>query len=165
MTIRKATEEDVGTISDIFRNDGYNYGYVIEPESFLEQITDGDQFFILEYAGQAVGFISIKEKIVDDINKLALEDKSEAEHFDDALHLHILSVRKEHQSKKLGSALLRHGLEIIKKASKHSAYGFVRVENTHAIAIYEHLGFEILGIAPSLYGHNNPRYLIKKEVK
>jgi ribosomal-protein-alanine N-acetyltransferase len=69
----------------------------------------------------------------------------------DELHINNLAVRVEYQGQGIGTALLRHVLDVGAERGATRATLEVRRSNAPAIRLYERLGFEIAATRPSYY--------------
>jgi ribosomal-protein-alanine N-acetyltransferase len=69
----------------------------------------------------------------------------------DEMYLLNITVRPTLQGKKLGRRLLDKVIGLTRAANMHSILLEVRPSNSHAMAFYQHVGFEQIGIRKNYY--------------
>lgn len=81
-------------------------------------------FFLAEYDGKLAGFHWTKR------------------HSETAGEVYVIGVAPQAQGKRLGEALLLHGLHHLRDAGAQRVFLYVEADNAGAIALYERLGFK-----------------------
>lgn len=69
----------------------------------------------------------------------------------DEIHINNLAVRREHQGKGIGTALLQHVLQAGASRGAERATLEVRRSNAPALRLYERLGFQVAATRPNYY--------------
>ncbi len=72
-------------------------------------------------------------------------------HAVDETHLLNITVRPDLQGRGLGRLLLDKVTELARSARMHSVLLEVRPSNAHALAVYEHCGFQRIGLRKNYY--------------
>jgi len=132
-TVRQCRPEDVPSV--------INVNALTLPEHYsdyfyYEILKDFPTTFLLaENNGAVVGYIMCRvEYGLAMTRKFGLAKKG---------HIISVAVLNEHRSRGIGSTLINHALEEIRKVSGRECYLEVRTTNTGAIELYQKLGFKI----------------------
>jgi diamine N-acetyltransferase len=139
LSIRKATQHDLALIQGIahktwpsaygkiLTQESLNYmlGYFYSTEALLEQMLNGQEFFIAELNNDAIGFASVSK-------------------YDDEVYkLNKLYVLPAIQKSGAGKALMDHSMKVIKSFNAKQIILNVN-RNNPAKGFYERIGFTIL---------------------
>ncbi len=120
---------------------------------YYEILNDHPQTFIVaELEGKIVGYIMCRiEYGLSHVRRFGLARKG-----------HIISVATlaEHRAKGVGSRMVQHALEEMKKGACKEAYLEVRTSNDGAIKLYEKLGFNVANTLQSYYKDGEAAYLM-----
>lgn len=95
----------------------------LSPESLVEQINSGYEYFVFSYEYTFAGFAGIHEK-------------------DGELFLSKLYVHEDFRGQGIGSYMFQKFVEICKMRNLKKIWLTCNRNNTKSIAIYEHLGFK-----------------------
>lgn len=144
MRIRRATFDDINSIVEITRNDGYERP--LDPDQVRKYMDQGDMYFLL-----------LNPKPTG-VAKLAINNKSKAEMF-------VISIRLEFQKKGLGSKLIKFVETVTRKIGKNKLCVHVREENTNAIDFYYKNGFQKIGQVKDLYEKGDRHLTLVKILK
>lgn len=79
-------------------------------------------------------------------------------------HIIILAIDKQYQRKGIGSILLDHALQVMKKTSIEMVRLEVRTTNASAIKFYEKFGFRVKTSIKEYYDDFADAYLMIKEI-
>lgn len=124
---------------------------------YYEILTEHPQTFIVaELKGNIVGYIMCRiEYGLSHVRRFGLARKG-----------HIISVAtlNEHRAKGVGSRMVQHALEEMKKAGCREAYLEVRVSNEGAIKLYEKIGFKLTNTLQSYYKDGEGAYLMAQQL-
>lgn len=80
------------------------------------------------------------------------------------VRIYSIAVRKNHQSKKIGSSLMLHVEQLAKSSCKKGISLEVREDNANAILFYESLGYKIHKIKPNYYHDNCSAIQYRKKI-
>ena len=120
---------------------------------YHEILSDHPQTFIVaELDGKVVGYIMCRiEYGLSHLRRFGLARKG-----------HIISVATldEHRAKGVGSRMVQHALEEMRKGGCKEAYLEVRTSNDGAVKLYEKLGFKVANTLQSYYKDGEPAYLM-----
>lgn len=139
--IRRCDREDIPGVIEInsrtlpeHYSDYFYYEILAEfPETFL----------VAELGGELVGYIMCRvEYGFSHLRRLGLARKG---------HIVSIGVKEEHRGKGIGSRLVFASQEEMVKKSATECYLEVRVSNTGAIMLYEHLGYKATGRLEAYY--------------
>ncbi len=140
-----ATPADEQGIYDIFKevvSHGETYLYL--PETTFEQamqkmVRPPSRCFVIRDKGKVVGYYAIRS------NKEGYGD-----HVGNASYM----VHKDYRGQGVASALCRHSLIKAKRAGFDAVqFNFVVSTNTQAVALWQKMGFKIIGTSPKAYRH------------
>lgn len=140
-----ATPADEQGIYEIFQevvSHGDTYLYL--PDTTFEQAMDKmvhppSHCFVIRDKGQVVGYYAVRP------NKEGYGD-----HVGNASYM----VHKDYRGKGVASALCAHSLKQAKRMGFESMqFNFVVSTNTTAVALWQKMGFKIIGTSPKAYRH------------
>lgn len=97
----------------------------LSPEALVEQINSGYEYFLYSYEYTFAGFAGIQEK-------------------DGSLFLSKLYVHSDFRGKGIASYMLQKFIEICKMRNLNKIWLTCNRFNENTLAIYKHLGFEIV---------------------
>jgi ribosomal-protein-alanine N-acetyltransferase len=139
--IRQATSDDVPAVI------GVNIQTLPEHYSdyfYYEVLNEHPQtFLVAELNGTIVGYIMCRIELgLSLLKRFGIARKG---------HVISVAVLKEHRGKGVGSRMIHHVLDEMRKSSCRECYLEVRVSNIDAIALYHNLGFKTTGTLQGYY--------------
>lgn len=122
-------------------------------ESLLRELPEA--FIVAEVDDKVVGYIMCKIEFgFSNFRKLGFVKKG---------HVVSVAVLDEHRGKGIGKALMLEGTNGVLCRKSDEIYLEVRVSNTHAIRMYQRLGFQIKSRLRSYYRDGEDAYLMALE--
>lgn len=131
--IRLGQEADLEKIYEIEKEDVDAWSYEILRQDLLEN--EFSTYFVYEEEGQILGFISTMNICGE-------------------IHINNISVRSDFRNKKIGTRLLKEGINYYKDQDIIGYTLEVRMDNEPAINLYKKTGFEIAGTRKNYYKNN-----------
>ena len=120
---------------------------------YYEILNEHPQTFIVaELEGKIVGYIMCRiEYGLSHLRRFGLARKG-----------HIISVAtlSEHRAKGVGSRMIEHALEEMRKSTCKEAYLEVRISNDSAVKLYEKIGLRVANTLQSYYKDGEGAYLM-----
>jgi ribosomal-protein-alanine N-acetyltransferase len=140
-SIRQATSDDIPAVI------GVNIQTLPEHYSdyfYYEVLNEHPQtFLVAELKGDIVGYIMCRIELgLSLLKRFGIARKG---------HVISVAVLKSHRGKGLGSRMIEHVLEEMRKGSCRECYLEVRVSNLDAIALYNKLSFKTTGTLQGYY--------------
>ncbi|MCK4327298.1 MAG: GNAT family N-acetyltransferase [Candidatus Diapherotrites archaeon] len=147
MNIREAGHADALAIGRIAGKSGYAVPELEhDEESIRKMLHDSMLVFLAEENGEAVGYIALDPKAPEKIE------------------VHSIEVKKEHQGKGIGAALLDVAMAKALELGKKELVLFCHPRSKEAMAFYTTLGFERKGFVPGHYSSGEPAILFSKGI-
>ncbi len=131
--IRLGQEADLEKIYEIEKEDVDAWSYEILRQDLLEN--EFSTYFVYEEEGQILGFISTMNICGE-------------------IQINNISVRSDFRNKKIGTRLLKEGINYYKDQDIIGYTLEVRMDNEPAINLYKKTGFEIAGTRKNYYKNN-----------
>jgi L-amino acid N-acyltransferase YncA len=153
MLIREATPEDWAAIWPFFHRivaAGETFTY---PTGLTEE--QGREWWLLAPPNRTV-------VAVDETGRVLGTAKMNNNHLGNAAHIASASymVDPDRAGRGVGRALCEYSLDWAEAAGYRAMqFNAVVATNTHAVRLYQHLGFEILGTLPEGFRHPNAGYV------
>jgi ribosomal protein S18 acetylase RimI-like enzyme len=114
----------------------------------------GSSFYFLLVDGQLAGYLKVNQGD-------AQTDLHEA----DTLEVERIYLKSAYQGQGWGRWMLEQALEIARQAGKRAVWLGVWEKNTHAIAFYQRLGFQIVGTHAFVMGDDHQTdYIMLQEI-
>jgi len=133
------TLRDLGGVGAL---EGVSFGSPWRTSSYARAVSDPNQhFFVAEQDGHMVGYTGFW-----------VEDRS--------AHIAKLAVHPDCQRQGIGSALLEHMLDAIRRLGLGRAYLEVRRSNVQAQALYRQFGFRFERVHPQAYPNDREDALV-----
>jgi len=142
LIVRKAEEKD---LSEVYNIELSSFDQPYPPQLlYLYYHLSGDLFLVAENAGRVVGYV------------IGIMGK------DKAAHVISLAVHPDFRRRGIGKELLQKLLEaLLERGATHVR---LEVENSNeaALALYQKLGFRIMGLLRDYYGSGRHAYIMVK---
>ena len=156
--IRKASAEDIPSVSAIYdelhtaeEEGGLSIGWergVYPTEITARNACDNGELFVEEDEGVIVGAAIINQKQVDAYEGASWEYPAENS---DVMVLHTLVISPEASGKGYGRAFVEFYEDYALAKGCHSLRMDTNARNSHARAMYSHLGYKEIGIVPTVF--------------
>ncbi len=143
ISINEMTENDINTISPLLLSEFDNFWSIENLKSEVKN--PNTQCFVAKIGNEIVGFGSIMKII-------------------DVVHLNNIVVRKKYRNLGIGTTLLEHLINVSLLMDDVTSMTLeVNESNKIAQKLYEHFGFEIVGLRKNYYGQNENAIIMTKE--
>jgi ribosomal-protein-alanine N-acetyltransferase len=153
--IRRATFQDLPKVIRI--------NWVTLPEHYADFFFEDllrrvpEAFLVAELEGEVVGYIMCRVEMgFSNLSRFSITRKG---------HIISVAVLESHRRRGLGRALVEEALAGLKSRGCSEAYLEVRVSNTPAITLYQHLGFAIVNRLEGYYRDGEAAYLMAKPLE
>ena len=147
MKIREGSKYDALAMEQIAKDSGYAVPELeLDEESIKEMFDQKHVFFVAEDEGEDIGYVALDPRPSEKIELVSVE------------------VKKAHQHKGIGKALVETALGKVWELDKKELFLFCHPRNKTAIEFYSELGFKNRGLVPGHYSTGEPALLLSKKV-
>ncbi|MDG6915085.1 MAG: GNAT family N-acetyltransferase [Nitrososphaerota archaeon] len=113
-------------------------------------------FIVAELGGEVVGYVMCRTEYgLSVIKRFGIARKG---------HIISIATMEAHRGKGIGTELIRHSIEEMKRAGCKEVFLEVRVTNDGAVRLYRKLGFAVTGTMNGYYKDGEAAYLMAQTV-
>jgi len=144
INIRKATSKDLNIILRIQKNDGFKHAYYLTRDRFERLLNRGEVFYLAEKeTGGPLGFMSIDCEV--------------------RAKLHLSSVHKKYQNKRVGTTLLNYVVSRVKSRGYKRIYVYTEIASPAENFLLTR-GFEKAGYYKDRYGEGRDANILELDL-